>query len=167
MLITINGVDVSKDPKGYMRAEVKFTREGKDETRKILSFASPAVFASLTAFKTFPVDVNVRMEKNEKTNYWDWKEIEIQPKMEQNETAQATTRGVTYKSTYETPEERARKQVYIIRQSSVSTAVELAKAQAPKGTTKSVEEVILEAKVIEKYVFSGVDGIDPTQDIPF
>lgn len=55
------------------------------------------------------------------------------------------------KSTYETPEERAQRQVYIIRQSSISSAVELLAANGGKKNT--VDDVINVAKAFEAYVF--------------
>ena len=61
----------------------------------------------------------------------------------------------------ETKEERAARQVYIIRQSSLSTAVELL------GQGKSVDEVIKVAKQFETYVFdksSSVNAINNIED---
>lgn len=55
------------------------------------------------------------------------------------------------RSTYETPEERAKKQVYIVRQSSISNAVA---ALSVGGKTKlAANDVIEEAKKYEAYVF--------------
>lgn len=56
---------------------------------------------------------------------------------------------VSPKSTYETPEERAKKQVYIVRQSSITNAIAL------KGNKASVEEIINVAKQFETFVFGG------------
>ena len=56
--------------------------------------------------------------------------------------------GKVIGSNYETAEERARRQVYIIRQSSLGTAVELL------GSGASVADVINTAKQFEAYVFS-------------
>jgi len=58
-------------------------------------------------------------------------------------TAKPTT---SPKSTYETPEERAKKQVYIVRQSSITAAIGVGK--------KNVADVIATAKEFEAYVFS-------------
>lgn len=61
------------------------------------------------------------------------------------------------KSTYETPEERAKKQVYIVRQSSITAALTYL------GDTKkmSINDVIAVAKQFEAYVF-GADFDDGT-----
>lgn len=52
------------------------------------------------------------------------------------------------KSTYETPEERAKKQVYIVRQSSIATA-----ASFLKGEDTQPERILELAKQFEAYVF--------------
>lgn len=168
MLVTVTGVSVEQAPKGYKVATVFYNRDGKPEQRKIMSFAkeSAVAFQKLVDTKEFPVDVNVVLEKNAKTNYWDWKDIEVSQVKDKNGN-QATKpisgsgTGRVLGSNYETPEERARRQVYIIRQSSASSAIEFAKAQAPKGTEKSIEEVIEDAKKIEAYVMEMEFQADP------
>lgn len=79
------------------------------------------------------------------------------------------------KSTYETPEERAKKQIYIVRQSSIGAAIEslVVGAKTPPKT----DEIISRAKEFEAFVFgdsadedvSGTDGfkdLDEMDDIP-
>jgi len=73
-------------------------------------------------------------------------------------------------NTFETPEERAKKQVYIVRQSSISAAV-AALSVGSKSPVKAAEAIEF-AKEIEAYVFgidttpspSGFD--DMTDDVP-
>ena len=64
------------------------------------------------------------------------------------------------KSTYETPEERAKKQVYIVRQSSISAALTYTSQIKDyfKGTDNPINEIINIAKQFEHYVFE--DGFD-------
>lgn len=64
------------------------------------------------------------------------------------------------RSNYETPEERAQKQVYIIRQSSISSAVALAATMK----FKSVQDVLAVAKEFEGFVM-GVEFKEPIEDI--
>lgn len=80
------------------------------------------------------------------------------------------------KSTYETPEERAKKQIYIVRQSSISNAIANLSVGAkapPKG-----DEVLSLAKSFEEYVFGdvvdvvdkgpeGFKDLDTMDDIPY
>ncbi len=58
------------------------------------------------------------------------------------------------RSNYETPEERAQRQVYIIRQSSISSAVALVSQDGNffKGTENPVGEVLSIAEAFENYV---------------
>jgi hypothetical protein len=70
-------------------------------------------------------------------------------------------------NTYETPEERAKKQVYIIRQSSLATAERALSVGAKSGPKAS--EVIAYAQDLEAYVFSqgsikADTGFDDLQD---
>ena len=62
--------------------------------------------------------------------------------------------GKVLGSTYETPEERAKKQVYIVRQSSISAAINMLSVNIPSKSVISTEEVLEVAKEFEKYVFS-------------
>lgn len=59
------------------------------------------------------------------------------------------------KSTYETPEERAKKQVYIVRQSSIANALELVtnNPEFYKKSKDQVKDVLEIAKQFEGYVF--------------
>lgn len=154
MLITINSVNFEKHDKGYMIANVNYLKDGSAETRQIRSFAAPNVYATLEGYKNFPVDVNVIVKKEGK--YWNWKDIESPQQKEGNIGNANPVRPATGKvlgSNYETPEERAKKQVYIVRQSSISAAIELLKAKNPKGVEASIEEVIEVARKFEAYVF--------------
>jgi hypothetical protein len=69
--------------------------------------------------------------------------------------ATKTTPFVSPKSTYETPEERAKKQIYIVRQSSINQALEYTAlvAQTDKKLTYNVESILKTAKQFEAHVF--------------
>ena len=152
MLVTINAVNIEKTT-----ATVNFTRDGKSETRKIMSWAVPKTYDKLAGYKEFPFDANIIMVKNDKTGYWDWVDIEVQQKGANIESTKPV--GKVIGSNYETPQERARKQVYIVRQSSISSAIEMAKAREPKGTTKTVEEILKDASRFEEFVMT-LDSFD-------
>ena len=68
------------------------------------------------------------------------------------------------RSTYETPEERAKKQVYIIRQSSFSSAI--AGLGAGSKAPVKFEDALAYAKNIEKYIFDMDLGGAAFQDVP-
>lgn len=171
MQIQIQFIDVSVEDKGkYKMAEVTFKdlAKGQTSSKKLMSFNNPLVYKTLVDAKKGEV-YTIEMQKNDK-GYWDW-------------TAAATANGVNTagngspeassasktggfaspKSTYETPEERAKKQVYIVRQSSISAAIETLKTDKK---SPSVGEVIAVAKEYEAYVF-GVDQQPPKlADLP-
>lgn len=77
--------------------------------------------------------------------------------------ASASKTFASPKSTYETPEERAKKQVYIVRQSSLSAAINLLAANG--GKKNSVEEVIQTAKQFESYVFDTQNNGNEAADL--
>ena len=103
--------------------------------------------------------MNVTTIKNEKTGYWDWVGLEGDGIVAETKQASASVGARVTGSNYETKEERAARQVYIIRQSSLSTAVELL------GQGKSVADVIATAKQFEAYVFGS--EANPTQEVNF
>ena len=70
----------------------------------------------------------------------------------------------TTKSSYETPEERAQRQVYIVRQSSIANAVSILGAGA-KAPLK-VDEVLATAKQLEQYVFDTQGAAELFEDVP-
>ena len=121
---------IAKSNKPYQQLEVAYknlTFSGKIESKKLMPFgAQKAAFDALANAATGSV-FEVTVVKND-AGYNDWTAITQAPPGSINNTAtapaKATQGNVTQvKSTYETPEERAKKQVYIIRQSSLSAAI--------------------------------------------
>lgn len=149
MLITINAVTINP-VKTYKVAEVSYVRDGKENATKVFSFGgSVEAFKQLEALKSFPVDVNVQLVKEK--GYWNWKAIELGASGNEAPKAAAVGGRVTG-SNYETPEERAKRQIYIVRQSSISSAIALAEINAK--AKPSVEEVLEVAKQFEEYVLN-------------
>lgn len=139
MNITILSVQTTtqtaKSGKPYQQLEVAFKNNtfGKVESKKIMPFgAQKAAFDVLANAATGSV-FEVTVVKND-AGYNDWTAITqaapgsvaAQGSINGAGNAKATGGNVTQvKSTYETPEERAKKQVYIIRQSSLSSAISM------------------------------------------
>jgi hypothetical protein len=153
----INIVDVgtpstkaSSNGRSYQEIEITYkTENGQVANKKLMSFSNPSVFNHIKGLAKGEV-VNVTTVKNAK-GFWDWTGIGNEgdaPVATQSKPATAQAGGRVTGSNYETKEERAARQVFIIRQSSLSTAVELL------GQGKSVDEVIATAKQFEAYVFS-------------
>jgi len=122
---------IAKSNKPYQQLEVAYknlTFSGKIESKKLMPFgAQKAAFDALANAATGSV-FEVTVVKND-AGYNDWTAISQavpgSPAPQAVGSINKPTQGnaVQVKSTYETPEERAKKQVYIIRQSSLSAAI--------------------------------------------
>ena len=161
MQITIIDVSqntlASKTGKTFEQLEVAYKNDqGQTQSKKLVSFSNPEVFKVAKTWEKGAV-VDIKAIKNEKTGYWDWIGFG------QGDAPVATTTGSTAPtrvtgSTYETKEERAARQILIVRQSSISSAVELL------GPGKSVADIIATAKQFEEYVFGQENNTD--EDVP-
>lgn len=138
----------------------------KVEGKQIMSFAEKAAFETLKDAINGQV-FTVTRAKDDK-GYWKWNSVTAGQGVIAKEGA--TVFGVASapspartspKSTYETPEERAARQVMIVRQSSISSAVALAASNSKAKVTP--QEIIETAKVFEAYVFgkdaTGMDEV--------
>lgn len=145
-------------------------KDDKIEAKKIMDFAQKDLFESLSkAIKGTTYMVSA--EKNEQSGYWDWVEVNQSTGgnpttvVEKNgNTAAIPAKGsITPKSTYETAEERAVKQKYIIRQSSISSAIQLLDTNG--DTENTVADVINIAESFYIYVMCGLNlTVDAMKD---
>jgi hypothetical protein len=166
MQITV--IDVTENTKKsesgrtFQQLEVAYKNEqGQPQLKKLISFSNPNVYKAAKEWVKGDV-VNVTTVKNEKTGYWDWVGLEGDGAVGETKQASASVNPAGARvtgSNYETKEERAARQVFIIRQSSLSTAVELL------GQGKSVADVIATAKQFEAYVFSKAEGADAINEL--
>jgi hypothetical protein len=152
----IEVLNVAVETKGkYRVAKVDFKNmeSGKVDGKQIMSFVFKDVFTTLSQAKQGDI-FDVKPVKNDK-GYWDWTEVTPAGK-NTGSTGSAKSEGFTQAlrsgRDFETSEERAKKQVYIVRQSSISAAIELAKFNGVEAPF-TVEDVIKIAKEFEQYVF--------------
>src|SRR3990167_7946394 len=142
----------TKNGKSYQAIEVAYKKDGKIEGKKIMSFASPAVFKAVQNCVQGDF-VTVTTEKNE-AGYWQWESIDKSegaiPPATQSAAAQGGGTSKSTGSNWETKEERAARQVMIVRQSSLSNAIATLTV-AIKGAISS-DQVIRLAKEYEAYV---------------
>jgi len=131
--------------------------QDKLEGKKVMSFTNKDVFTALQK-ASFGDVFNVSRVKNDK-GFWDWTSVTNgngavnEDRVYKDPVQGATTvktGNVTPKSNYETAEERAARQVLIVRQSSISSAVALL---AINKKAANIDEAILIAKAFEDYVF--------------
>ena len=115
-------------------------------------------------------EYNVKAEKD-KNDYWVWGSASEGVVGTPKATGLRAVSQSAPRSTYETPEERARKQVYIVRQSSLATAIEYLQL-TDEGHNSAVEDVIRIADQLAKYVLDVspdrlmVGIIDMKDDVP-
>ena len=168
----IDIIAVAVEDRGkYKMAEVTYKSDGKTSAKKIMSFGAAAevfkVLSNAQPGQTF----DVTSQKNDK-GYWDWVSISQGgvAQASSNSGGSSSVANPAPRSNYETPEERAQRQVLIVRQSSLSSAIEHLKANTKKVPT--IEEVISVARQFEDYVFGRVvnqaAGIpELTDDLPY
>lgn len=136
--------------KSYKVAEIAYKNlgSGKLEEGKVNSYSKCFKEASnLESGQSFSVE----KEKND-AGFWNW--ISIKPLTEQSTTKPTVPTNPTslVKSTYETPEERAKKQIYIIRQSSISNAIHMLSIGATQALP--TEGVLNLAQVLSNWVLN-------------
>ena len=159
--VTVNTVPTAKG--SYQVAEVAYKDEGgKVNDKKIMSFTNKGVFETVSKAQTGNI-FDVETSKDDK-GYWQWNHIKPASR-----NASAPAQSIpTPRSNYETPEERKQRQDYIIRQSSLSTAVAVLKTEK---NIPSVEDVTYTAEQFVKFVYNKADSITSIEqmedDIPY
>lgn len=156
----------TKNGRSYQSMEVTYKNDsGQVQSKKLMSFSNPDVFKQAKEWKKGDVvDVNTQKDDN---GYWQWVSIGL------DAIAQASTSSSSPKATtrvtgsnYETKEERAQRQVMIVRQSSISSAIT---ALTAEGKRPSVAEILGMAKEFENFVMdnNSSDSVaDMEDDIP-
>lgn len=135
--------------KPYVALELAYKdlSTGKLGSKKLMPFGTTSnahkVLSGANANDVFTITT----VKNEKSGYWDWTDAK-----QAAPGSGTVTPTPAVKSTYETPEERAKKQVYIVKQSSLATAVQLLSigAKVPPST----ELILTEAQKFVDWVFN-------------
>ena len=157
----------TKNGRSYQSMEVTYKNDsGQVQSKKLMSFSNPDVFKQAKEWqKGDTVDINTQKDDN---GYWQWISIGAdaiaQASSNTSNTTSKTTRVTG--SNYETKEERAQRQVMIVRQSSISSAIS---ALTAEGKRPSVADILGMAKEFENYVMDNksVDSVaDMEDDIP-
>ena len=173
-ILAVEIKEVKEGKKDYKIADVSYKNLefNKVEGKKIVSFANPDVFQALKDAK--PGD-EFEVTKGEKSaaGFVPWTRcIPVESGSEDGHEEVGRT-GISAsnqqipsknfpRSTYETPEERARKQLYIVRQSSIGYALAFHEPfLASEETPITIQLILSTAKEFEKFVF----GKDPIQEL--
>lgn len=166
--IKVISVEVTNRGK-FDQAEVTFKNlnfDGKVDAKKLMSFTNQKVFDVIKKSQNgdqFTID-----RKKDDKGYWQWVGITSDSGDASSGISAAPVTGKPAstpapKSTYETADERAAKQVYIVRQSSISAAVTTLKTDKKNPT---VQEVLDVAKQYEAYVFGLGEIAAPKNELP-
>ena len=174
--VTIQEVTIDNGGAGknkWQKATVTYTHNGQNRKQTVMSFSNPAVFAYVSKIQ-HPVAVNVTVTKNAK-GYDEWAAVEPatgEAPASPVKAAGAPSGGKVVGSNWETPEERAKRQLMIVRQSSISNAIEY--LSVTKGlkedSDEAVKHVLAVAQEFVDFVYGteeklgSMDGIK--QDIP-
>lgn len=153
-ILDVNIENVVKGKSRYSKAAVTYTYNGEARTQNVMSFTNPQVFK--TVQDSVGQEVEVTVIKNG-AGYNEWSSVDpvgsgpsaqVPSSAPTPSTAPQSTRVTG--SNYETPAERAQKQVYIVKQSSISAAIALATSNKEKQTAA---EIIATAKEFVDFVF--------------
>ena len=152
--ITVLRAEVSvPEGKKYKICELGYkTDDGKIKGMRIFGFGNMKPIFDVASAATKGDVLEASFQQNEK-GYWEFANLEntgtkAATAPETSVSAPAARKG----GDWETSEERARKQVYIVRQSSISAALEFLKHNLPKNAI-TVSDVVGVAKQFESYVF--------------
>lgn len=128
---SVNVTDEKKpgQKQGYQKAVVIYTYNGEPRKQTIVSFSNPSIFKTVTQELTPGQEIEVDVTKNA-GGFNEWKSVSLAGGAGTNTSNQSgpatvstpTATRVTG-SNYETREERAARQVLIVKQSSLSAAV--------------------------------------------
>ena len=150
--------NIKKGRNQYSAATVNYTYNGEARQKKLMSFANPAVFKEI---QEFPVGatLDVTITKNDQ-GYDQWAKVEA---VDAAKPAAAPTGGRVTGSNYETPDERAKRQVLIVRQSCLAQSVAYHNGEADE------DAILKTAQVFADWVFDTepeVPLIDMMDDVP-
>lgn len=155
MLIEVVYVEVNKAGTGrsqYEVAEVTYSTNGNKRSFKVMSFANPQVFKVISQAKSGD-KFNVTVGKNDR-GYDAWNAIEAASAEAKNSSSNSGTTVPKFAGDRESKDEREAKQRYIIRQSSLSNAIQVLTTGA-KAAPK-YEEVTDLAEKFVKFVYEAV-----------
>lgn len=151
-----------KDKYFILPIKYKDLGNGKEFDRKIYSFNSDAykVLKGASVGDIYSVDL-----KKDDNGYWQWENVEKDDVVADAPKKSTTEAKVgTVRSTYETPEERAKRQLYITRQWAVNASIEFIKVRG--DSNPAISDVLDLAKVFEQHV-QRVSSVDFTDDKPW
>jgi hypothetical protein len=145
-----------KDGK-WQKIDIEYIRDGKSQKKTLVAIAdTKEVVRKLVQDFNEGDNIEVKLVQSEDGKYWNW--VDLSPV----EAAAAKKTSTQVKGGWETPEERAKKQVYIVRQSSLANALEFHKNDAKL----TIEQLISTADKMVDWVFGEYGDSDPIVEKP-
>lgn len=161
----VNVEKVNNGKGGYEVANVNYLYKGDAKTTKIMSFSNPQVFKDVQKF----VGKTVEVSTTQNGKYTNWAKLEPVADEPTSAATSGAVKSTPTRSTYETPEERAQRQLMIVRQSSLSNALEYLKTFESVEQT-GIQEVLDTAQQFVDFVYKKEDlaGKEdwPDEDVP-
>lgn len=152
---------VKKGKAGYNVANVVYDDGGKNYTKKIMSFANPAVF---DAVKNAKVGETYEVKVVKEGEYYNWAALTPVNNARAANAEVKPGSGKVVGSNYETAEERKLKQLYIIKQSSISNAIEYHKNDGEV----QIEDILATAQQFVDFVYGVNENLEKVDaDIPY
>lgn len=156
--------------KKYHTIEVAYKANGKVQAKKLMSFTYPQVFKDIQSFKRGDFVEVTTVKEGE---YWQWTNVVASNQGTTEEAPREFKKEVAAtRSNYETPEERAARQVLIVRQSSLSAALNY--LELVKNTKATANDVKRLADEFADWVFNKESGNEAvatidniTDDLPY
>lgn len=142
------------DGKKYRICELGYkTDDGKVKGMRIFNFGPQKAIFDVAAAAS-PGDVLDASFGTNAKGYWEFTSLTATGEKADASAPATSTGGTSRSGNWETSEERKLRQLYIIRQSSISNAIELL------GNDASSDEVIEAAEVFVNYVLNGVPSAE-------
>lgn len=158
-------------PRKYKKAEVTYTWQGNNRRQTVMSFSNPDVFKTLEGLKC-PANVEVDLTKvagKDGNEYTNWAKItQVVGGDSVAPSAASKPAGKVVGSNYETSEERAKRQLMIVRQSSIANALTY---HEKDDVRPNIEDVLETAQQFVDFVYgNGEEEVVPLDrmqsDIP-
>lgn len=166
-IVEVNLESVKKGKTGYQVAHVSYTYNGEPRTQKIMSFANPAIFKEVQELSPGET-IDVTLAKDS-AGYTQWAKI-VRGGNTSNSSGSTGASNRSYSGQtgrdFETADERKLKQLLIVRQSSISNALEYMKATG--NNTFGVTDLLDIAQHFVDFVYDNNETLENMKDdIPF
>lgn len=159
-IVSVSIETVAKGRSNYKKAIVIYTFNGQARTQNVMDFANPAVFKIVSGWEGVPPTEEIEVEVGKNAGgFNEWRSIGNAASTggEAGATAPAAApKSGTYQAPvrdFENREERAARQVLIVKQSSLTAALKYLEGQDP-----SKEQVIDTAQYFTDWVFENGDN---------